>query len=161
MPPLPPWAGLHPLVIHFPIALLLVAPLPIVVGLLVLKWRTACGLMALGLMAVGTVSAYLSVATGEAAGELAERSPGINAVLEEHEEGAELLQWVFSGLTVLFAGVTLGPIALRRPLRPPIGAAMQAVFLVLYLGGAALLARTAHEGGRLVHEFGVQSLMGG
>ena len=34
MPPIPSWDGLHPLIIHFPIALLLVAPLLVLVGAL-------------------------------------------------------------------------------------------------------------------------------
>ncbi len=32
-PPFPSWDGLHPLIVHFPIALLLVAPLFVVLGL--------------------------------------------------------------------------------------------------------------------------------
>ena len=31
-PPIPSWDGLHPLIVHFPIALLLVAPLLVVLG---------------------------------------------------------------------------------------------------------------------------------
>ena len=34
MPPIPSWDGLHPLIIHFPIALLLVAPLLVLIGAL-------------------------------------------------------------------------------------------------------------------------------
>jgi uncharacterized membrane protein len=34
LPPLPTWQAIHPLIVHFPIALLLVAPLFIVIGTL-------------------------------------------------------------------------------------------------------------------------------
>ena len=34
LPPVPNWSELHPLVIHFPIALLLVAPLFVIAGVI-------------------------------------------------------------------------------------------------------------------------------
>ena len=33
-PPIPSWDGLHPLIIHFPIVLLLVAPVLVLIGAL-------------------------------------------------------------------------------------------------------------------------------
>jgi uncharacterized membrane protein len=32
LPPIPSWEGLHPLIIHFPIVLLLIAPFLILIG---------------------------------------------------------------------------------------------------------------------------------
>ncbi len=34
LPSAPPWEGMHPLVVHFPIALLMVSPILILIGLL-------------------------------------------------------------------------------------------------------------------------------
>ena len=83
MPPIPSWDGLHPLIIHFPIALLLVAPLLVLVGALLKPDKGRPVLyVALALMIVGTLSIFVAAATGEAAGKLAERTPQIDAVLE-------------------------------------------------------------------------------
>ena len=100
MPPIPSWDGLHPLIIHFPIALLLVAPLLVLVGapLKPEKGRPVL-YVALALMVAGTLSIFLAASTGEAAGKLAERTPQIDAVLERHEELADATRAVFSGLT--------------------------------------------------------------
>ena len=159
-PPLPSWDGLHPLIIHFPIALLLVAPLFVALGVLFAK-KHGRGLLlaAFVLMILGTASTFVAVSTGEAAGKLAERTPAINAVLEHHEALAERTRLVFSILTVVFAALLVAPRFTRRPLEGRAAVAAYGVFLLFYLTGAVLLANTAHNGGRLVHEFGVQSLM--
>ena len=90
LPVIPPWAGLHPLIVHFPIALLLITPMLVIVGALLRPERGRIILYtALGLMLIGTLGTFLAAATGEAAGKLAERTPQIDAVLERHEELAD------------------------------------------------------------------------
>lgn len=160
LPPIPSWDGLHPLVVHFPVALLLVAPLLVLVGLM-LKPERGRGLLlsALVLMVLGTAAAWVAVGTGEAAGRMAERTPAINAILEHHEELAENVRLVFTALTAVFAAVLFVPSLLRRPLRRAATASMLVVFLAFYAVGALLLANTAHNGGRLVHEQGVHALL--
>jgi uncharacterized membrane protein len=158
-PPLPSWDGLHPLVVHFPIALLIVAPVLVVLGLLMYRHYLWFAIAALAIMTLGTVGAFVAVSTGEAGAELVMRSPEINPVLERHEELAETTQWVFLGLTLLFAAITLVPHAVRRPLKRVPGTIVAVAFLLIYSGGTILLANAAHEGGRLVHEFGVQALV--
>jgi uncharacterized membrane protein len=159
MPALPTWDALHPLVIHFPIALLLVAPLFVVLGLVLRKHATALFGAALLLMLLGTIAAFVAVSTGEAASDLAERSAGIEPVLEEHEELAETTRTVFAILTLVFAAMLAAPWLLRR--KVPVAATVVAnvVFLAMYTGGATLLVRTGHQGGLLVHEYGVRALL--
>src|SRR3974390_3084136 len=106
LPPIPNWTELHPLVIHFPIALLLVAPLFIVVGIVINPQRGRPFLVtALSLMALGTVGTMLAVATGEAAAEVAHRTGVVSTVLERHQELAETTRDVFGLLTVIFATI--------------------------------------------------------
>jgi len=159
-PPIPPWDGLHPLIVHFPIALLLIAPLFVVVGAILApqKGRTWF-LTALVLMAVGTFSIFVSVSTGEAAGELADRNPAVSAVLERHQELAETSRIVFAVLTVIFATIVLAPMALRRVSGRVTSSVLALVFLLFYGAGALLLVNTAHNGGRLVHELGVHAMV--
>lgn len=158
LPPLPSWDGLHPLVVHFPIALLLVAPLLVILGLLVPKMWKGFAIAALVLMAVGTAGAFVAVATGEAGASLVERSEAISEVLEQHEDLAETTRTVFAVLTVIFAAIILGPMLSRNTLKPAVNAGLNAAFLLLYAFGALLLVNAAHEGGRLVHEYGVQAM---
>ena len=158
LPALPSWDGLHPLIVHFPIALLLIAPLFVLIGILVRRGRTFLW-AALLLMAIGTTATFFAVSTGEAAGKLAERTPQINAVLERHEELAETTRAVFSVLTLLFAAILVAPTAFGRLRRPAFETVLPLLFLLFYGAGVALLANTAHNGGRLVHELGVQALM--
>ncbi|MGE5232764.1 MAG: DUF2231 domain-containing protein [Acidobacteriota bacterium] len=159
-PPLPTFDALHPLVIHFPIALLLVAPLFVLVGALLPRERgRAYQITALVLMLCGTLGAFLAVASGEAAARIAERSESVNPVLERHQELAETTRAVFAVLTVAFAALLFAPRWLKRIPAPAMSGVLTAVFLVFYAAGAVVLANTAHNGGRLVHELGVTSAM--
>ncbi|HVO59368.1 MAG TPA: DUF2231 domain-containing protein [Terriglobales bacterium] len=160
MPPIPSWDGLHPLIIHFPIALLLVAPILVLVGapLKPEKGRPVL-YVALALMIAGTLSIFVAAATGEEAGKLAERTPQIDAVLERHEELADATRAVFSGLTVIFAAIIFAPMAFHKLSGRLVATVLPLVFLLFYGVGVLLLTNTAHNGGRLVHEFGVRAMV--
>jgi uncharacterized membrane protein len=160
LPPIPSWEGLHPLIIHFPIVLLLISPFLILIGAFLPREKGRALLYtALGLMVVGTLSTFLAAATGEAAAKLVERTPQINAVLEQHEELADLTRGVFLFLTVIFAAIILAPKAFHKLSGRLVETALPLIFLVLYGVGAVLLTNTAHNGGRLVHEFGVRAMV--
>jgi uncharacterized membrane protein len=159
-PPIPSWDGLHPLIIHFPIALLLIAPIFLVVGaaLTPVKGR-AYLIAAMVLLLVGTGSIFLAVETGEAAAKLAERSPGMQSVLENHESLAERTQAVFGVLSVIFVALIAVPWLVKRAETRLTTTILPVAFLVLYSAGVLLLVNTAHNGGRLVHEFGVRAMV--
>lgn len=160
IPPIPSWDALHPLIIHFPIALLLVAPLFIIAALLVsAPKRQAFLISALVLMILGTASVYVALSTGEAAGKLAERTTQVNAVLERHEDLAEKTRLTFTVLTVILAGILTVPRLVKWEPSRAMSAIVLVVFLVLYGGAAQLLTNTAHNGGLLVHEFGVTAMV--
>ena len=160
LPPLPSWQAVHPLIIHFPIALLLVAPLFIVIGLL---RRPDCSfqfmLVALILMALGTVGTFVAASSGEAAGELAEKIPQAKAVLEHHRDLAETTEIAFSALTLIFASILFVPRVFKGQPTRATSTLLPLIFLVFYATGIITLANTAHQGGRLVHELGVHAQM--
>ncbi len=115
LPPIPTWDALHPLIIHFPIALLFIAPLCIVLGAAMKPDKGRSYLIAaLVLMLVGTLTTFVAAQTGEAAGKLTERTPQINAVLEHHERLAEATQVSFSVLSAIFAAIVFVPRLMRR-----------------------------------------------
>ena len=155
-PPIPTWDGLHPLVVHFPIALLRVAPLFMLAGLVLPKRGRPFAIAALVLILLGTLGLFVTASTGHAAGELAERNPQISKVLERHEELGQLARNLFAILAPVYAALVLVPLP---KLLAWVRVAAQIVFLIVFLGGALLLANAAHEGGRLVHEFGVRAMM--
>ena len=159
-PPIPSWDALHPLIIHFPIALLLIAPILVLLGIVLPKHGRGLFIAAFVVMALGTIATYFAVATGQAAAELAERTPGIAAVLERHEEMAETTRAIFTALTVVFAGILFLPSLFKRNLGRKSAAVVSLAFLVFYAAGAVVLMNVGHEGGRLVHEYGVRAMTG-
>lgn len=143
----PEWApNIHPLLVHFPIALLIAA-----VGVDVIGWalgrhkplRQAATL----LYVLGTGTAIASYFTGRAASQ-AIWLPGMaHAVVGEH--------WDWAFRTVWFFGiVTAFRLVLLRPSRDP-GPAIVATLALAGLLGIGLLIETGDRGGRLVYQHGV------
>lgn len=159
LPSWPGWDGLHPLIIHFPIGLLMVAPLFVALALLWTRRANEYMRAALLLLVIGTAATFVAVSTGKAAGELADHTEAINGVLEGHEERAEDTRNAFAALTVLYAVFMFLPTRVAKLARPAYTRAGNAVFLVLLLFATLMLVNTAHQGGRLVHQFGVHAMM--
>jgi uncharacterized membrane protein len=161
LPPWPGWDGLHPLVIHFPIALLLVVPVFVAFAVARPLRSGTYAIPALILLVIGTAGAFVAVETGEAAAELATRTDVVNSTIGRHAELAETARNIFAFLTLLYAAVTVLPLGLKSLARPVYTRAANAVFLVLLLGGDLLLANVAHQGGVLVHQLGVHAIVAG
>ena len=115
--------------------------------------------VALILMALGTVSVFFAIGTGEAAGKLAERSPQINAVLERHEGLAETTRLTFSILTVVLAALLLIPKLLKVEVSRTMHAVVPLLFLCAYGAAMVVMINTAHQGAMLVHQYGVRALV--
>lgn len=159
MPPYPGWDGLHPIVLHFPIVLLLIAPLLVTAGLVVSKHRNGFYLSALVLMMLGTVAAYVAVSTGEAAAQMADRTPEINRVLSQHQSQADQIRLWFTVLTVAWLAILLVFHFKSNKLPGWLKLAVPLVFLVCYLPGMMGIASMAHLGGRLVHQYGLHAML--
>ncbi len=159
LPPWPGWDGLHPLVIHFPIALLLTAPVFVLLAMIEPKRVASFGLSALVMLVLGTAAAFVAVGTGEAAAELATHSEAINAAIESHASLAEIARDLFAGLTMLYAVILVVPLVLKTLATRTWVVATNAVFLGLLLAGSLVLANVAHRGGLLVHKYGVHAML--
>ncbi len=109
-------------------------------------------------MILGVVGAFVAVSTGEATGELAERMPGVEAALENHEELAELARNLFAGLAGLLGVIVVWRLVVKSTRRVPF-IVVGILYLALHAGASLVLANAAHEGGRLVHEFGVRAML--
>ena len=157
--PMPSWDGLHPIITHFPIGLLLIAPVLVVFSLIFRQYARPYAYSALTLMVLGTAAAYIAVETGESAAELVERGGPVDAVLEQHESLAEQTRILFTVITLVYAFIVLAPLVIKSALKPLPWTVVNGAFLAFYLVGALFLANTGHQGGRLVHEFGVRAMV--
>lgn len=138
---------LHPLVVHLPLVLAMVLPI-VVASLLWREWRgrppNGAWWLATLLAAVLTVSAFVSVRTGETEEELVEDVVPHQA-LELHEERGELFLWATLAPLVILIGVSLTP----RPKWRRYGGYGALVATLLVAGQAFLVGES---GGSLVYE---------
>ncbi|MCL4219947.1 MAG: hypothetical protein KJZ65_01120 [Phycisphaerales bacterium] len=158
-PPIPAWNAVHPVLIHLPLGALPLAGVFVLLAALTKnQWSRAFSCSALLLLLIGAGGAMLAVLSGEAASELVEGTmPQAEAVLERHEELAELARTVFAGLAVVYIGVAFVASLLHKKGRRVVAAGVHLGFLVLLAPALVLLANAAHQGGRLVHEFGIHA----
>jgi uncharacterized membrane protein len=156
IPPIPAWDAVHPIVVHVPIALVLVVPVLVVLALLVRAHRRPLLAAAASLMCIAGGGAVLAASSGEAGERHAERVPGAETVLHQHEELGESAEVFVLGLAaalvVIAALAWWGGDAARRAV-----VGMTLVYLIAHAVGALCVANAAHQGGRLVHELGVRA----
>ena len=151
---MPAWTHLHPLIVHFPIALLLVAPLLVLLGLLWPAQRTGIHAAALILLLLGTSLAVLAVSTGMAAAGAAGRNPELRLALDSHEALAKQAAILYAGLSMAFIVLQLLSKQRRQGPSPRWLIVVHLLWLAVSLGASLLLIRTGHLGGRMVHELG-------
>ncbi|MCC6968002.1 MAG: DUF2231 domain-containing protein [Nitrospira sp.] len=132
---------IHPMVVHFPIALLLASTL---FDALAFRWRsqqfrdTSFSLLVLGILAAG-----VAILTGHLAEEAVERSGIPKQAIEMHEELGGSVFWVFLGLLGLRVASSWGWMREQPTL-----------VLVIGLSGGLLLLIASYFGGELVYRFG-------
>lgn len=132
----------HPLVVHFPIVLLIIATVFQAVSFFL--YGKEFGVAALLLLAAGVVSVWLASNTFHGhAGELPER---IKALFEEHERMADFTLW--------FSAAALG-VKLVSQFVTGRKWWSEAVVFVLLAGAAIAVSIAGHHGAQLVHMEGV------
>lgn len=148
---------LHPLVVHFPLVLLLLGAAA--AALYTLLGRGAWRRAALVLFVLGTASAWAAEQTGPELAYAVEGEPVVEQVVERHAEAAT---WtVAASAFASLAFVLISLVQLRRPRpeakgeEPPVRPAREAwwgrlLALPPALAAAALVAWTSHLGGIMV-----------
>jgi uncharacterized membrane protein len=143
----PSWApNLHPLVIHFPIALLIVAVMADLVDTAVGRpaWLApACT----ALYVLGAIGAGVASVTGQQAADTVLMSGMAHSIVGAHRT------WALA-TTFYFAVLAIVRVALSFKGTPP-GRGFRILLLVAAIIGVVGLQQTAERGGRLVYEHGV------
>ncbi|MCL5269104.1 MAG: hypothetical protein M1457_00775 [bacterium] len=159
-PQLPPWDGMHVLVVHLPIGILLVTPVVLLMGFLAPKNARHYAVVALALMLLGTVAAYFAVETGEAAARVVQQTDQLRSAIEHHMDLGEDTRDVFTALTIIYALILFAPRLLRKEPARKAMTIVHIIFFVIYMGGILLVANTGDAGGKLVHQYGVKADLG-
>ncbi|NNE69574.1 MAG: hypothetical protein HKN29_04330 [Rhodothermales bacterium] len=144
---LPEWApNLHPLVLHFPIALLFVAAAFDAVGLFSGDrggWRKSAN----WLYALGAVTAVITWYSGTLAADSVFLPTEANALLTEHADLGLWTAWFFGGYAVIRMGINATKLGA--------GGMARIGFFVIGLAGLGLITVTATHGAELVYRYGV------
>jgi len=141
---------IHPMLVHFPIALLIAGFFSDVLGLFVKKeFFTRAGFY---LLILGTLGAIAAVITGHMAGDGIEAG-WLKQAVEVHEDAGTLTLWL-ALITSAFRIILVWFEKYRG--------ALKAVALVLFLATVLSVARTGYYGGELVykHAAGVELSFG-
>lgn len=149
---MPPWNHLHPAIIHFPIALLTVAPLLVLVGLLWPAQRRGIHASALILLALGCGGLVLALLSGDAVERYARATPALLAAVRDHELAAQWTTLLFGLLGTAFAVLWFLPVVRKRELSRGLESGLLVAWLLLSAAGVLALARTGHLGGHMVHD---------
>lgn len=164
LPPQPaPPEGWHVVVVHFPIALLAVAPLFV---FLAMAMPTACrwaSYAALVLLILGTAGTYAAISTGHTARDdsevIEDGSDELQKLVREHEEFAHWTRNVYTAVTIFYGLFVLLPVLLRKLATPAFLFTSQFIFLLVLCVSSLFVVNTAHIGGFLVHEWGVRATL--
>ena len=140
---------LHPALVHFPIALLLVGAMAAVAAAFLRRWHLPLG--AAILLGLGALGALAAVQTGETEGGLAAGmiSEPAEQMLDEHEDWAETTR----SLAIVAALLAVASASLGR--FPRTARVAGAAAALAALCAAYAVAETGHRGGQLVYKYGV------
>ena len=141
-------AALHPQIVHFVIALLIVGVIFRVISLT--PWLKFTGPAATSLILIGTVAAVLAVKSGDEAHGPAERIPGARPAVETHEEWGKRAKNIF----LVVAALEIAVFVLRRNERQfKLMKIARVASAAVGLFGVFALYETGEHGGEIVYEY--------
>ena len=145
---LPEWApNIHPLLVHFPIALLSAAVLLDAIALLFRKKNPALHMGAVIIYVLGALGALAAFFTGRDAADSVQLPAAAQTVLTEHADLALWTVWFFGIYALIRIGVLLFDKKARVVLWLPL--------LLIGAGGLYLVWETAEHGAQMVFQHGV------
>jgi uncharacterized membrane protein len=159
LPMIPGWDGIHPLLIHFPLTLFFLAPVFVLFAAFTkATTRRTFLVSALTVMLFGMASTYAAFDAGQTAATSLTRTGEVRAVVERHQELASLARSSLTVATLLFGLALLICRCFHLEMHELTGV-LPLGSVVFYALGLFWLIHTAYHGERLVHEFGVGSIV--
>lgn len=145
---LPEWApNIHPLLVHFPIALLFAAVLLDALALFLREKHPALHLGAVVMYGMGTLGALAAFFSGRDAADQVQLPAAAQTVLTEHADLGLWTVWFFG----IYALIRIGVLVFDKKAR----SALWLPLLLVGAGGLYLVWETAEHGAQMVFEHGV------
>lgn len=146
---MPDLGSLHPQVVHFVIALLILGVLARVISLFPLGPRsTFISAMAATLIFLGTGASVVAVQSGLDAHERVESIPGVRAAVDVHEDYGKDTRNIFLVVSVLEIGV-LAFVARK----PKLATGLRVISALVGIFGVVTLVEAGEHGGDLVYSY--------
>lgn len=142
---------LHPMIVHFPMALTFILPVLVIVFAYMIKinkMTPKSWLIIVGLQLAVVITGYIALETGETEEHTVEKVVSKD-LIHDHEEAAE----IFVGSTVLALVLSIGVFFIRKEFQLPIKLGIA----LLGLLSCFLAYRTGTLGGELVYKHGAGS----
>jgi uncharacterized membrane protein len=141
--------GWHPMVVHFPLALVTTATALLLAARLLRQERLAATLATVGTwnLCLGALAALFAIGTGMAAAMHLQASPAAHHAVSLHVRWA---MFTTLGLVLLAVWRGAGTAQASRP---------SWIFMIVLLGAFAALVATGYRGGQNVYRFGVGVLI--
>lgn len=135
----------HPLSVHFPIALLIIAT---IFKLISLRFKRETWILGgTVLLVLGTIGAWLAVYTGNLADGIVSRQICDPTILKDHENAAYVVAWLFSAATLI-------DILSRTKIHFFKSYLLKIITVLVMLTGTGFLIYVGHLGATLVYQQG-------
>jgi len=139
----------HPVIVHFPIALLLVATFFLLIHFFFRgEYKRIFLNSAFFVLILGVIGAWLAIFTGDLADGIVSRKICDPTVLKDHELAGQTTAYLFTGAAIihllLFLNVLKGKMETLLPF----------LIFVLMIVGSVFLYRTGHSGASVVYQQG-------
>jgi uncharacterized membrane protein len=139
-------SNLHPQIVHFPIAILILYAVFELIG--IISKKDSLQKTAHLLLAIGVLTAIAAVLTGNQAAELVKLklSTNFESLIEEHETFATITLWYFFATLVLRTYLIL---------KKKFNGVYKYLFIPIVLVGVYFIYQTGNHGGKLVYKYGI------
>ena len=140
----------HPLFVHFPIALLILGSILLLIARTPIFTNTKDKLLfsSRSLIVIGSLFSWITVYTGTLADSVVGREVCDPTVLEDHERYGYYVAILFSIVSVLEIGFNF----IKSMFNTNWTKILKVLSLLLAIGGSVLLGYEAHLGGKLVYQ---------
>lgn len=148
---IPEWApNIHPLIIHFPIAILILAVLANFLSLVLRKFEWLIK-VTVSLYVIGTLSALAAFFTGRAAADSLDLPTKVINTLTAHADWAEYTVWYFGVFTAAYITFMF----LEKKILNRFSNIIKPILFLFGFGGLFLVYLTADAGAKMVYGYGL------